>query len=112
MYTAFLQVKHKQVAGDSVFDVLYGRTFAPEDYTRSMKYIILELMAYDNERQRDHEVESKGGEQNIKGTPLSQAMFFVQYPELLTATVSLLTKKENDKLCQILASQSKPILPK
>lgn len=91
-------VKHGQVAGMGVFDILYGRKFEPHEYTASMKNIILELMAYDNQRERDHDRDQTQN-QNIKGTPMSIAMFYAQHPDMAWRRVTLLTKKEYEKLC-------------
>ena len=91
-------LKNGQVASRNVFEILYGREFPVGVLNKGMKSIIMELMAYDNQRQRDWETASRSDDPNMQGTPLSEAMFIAKFPELLSRKVTLLTTEEYEAI--------------
>jgi hypothetical protein len=64
-----------------------------------MKQIILECMVYDNMREQEHE-QSDGKNKTIQGTPISEALFLMEYPEVAARAVTLLTSKEFDQIAR------------
>ena len=105
MYNKFLLIKHGQVRGN-LFELLYGEPVPAHALTRNMQSMILALMEYDNQLERDHvkKAEQSGGGKAkdqkyiIQTTSLEEIKFRIENPELVNLPVTLLTTKEWEEL--------------
>ena len=98
-------IKHGQVDGN-VFELIYNEPFPSHTLTRSMQMVVLELMAYDNQReieaQKSADNKAKAGQKDaryeIKTTSYEEVKFRMEFPDLVYLPVTILTTKEWENL--------------
>lgn len=100
-------VKHGQVDGN-VFELVYNEPFPSNTLTRSMQMVLLELMAYDNQREIDAQRKAdnksqatrKDARYEINTMTYEEVKFRSKYPDLVFLPVTILTTKEWENLGQ------------
>ncbi len=89
----------------NLIELLYGEPVPAHALTRNMQTIILALMEYDNQLEKEHIEKAHSGGTKAKDqkyvintVSLEEIKFRVEYPELVDLPVTLLTTKEWEEL--------------
>jgi hypothetical protein len=98
-------IKHGQVDGN-IFELIYNEPFPAYTLSRSAQMILLEIMAYDNQReieaqkQAHEQAKSNQSDQRflIGTTSYEEIKFRMNYPDLVDLPVTILTTKEWEAL--------------
>jgi hypothetical protein len=98
---AFQLVKYEMAGGCHLFELIYGRKFTMEELAmQPIKEICMQSLILDNEIEqehiRQHEMkgkESKGG-MVIGSKDVHDLLFYMKYPDMKDAIVTLLTSQE------------------
>ena len=89
----------------NLFELIYGEPVPAHALTRNMQTIIIALMEYDNQLEREHMEKAQSGGKKasdqkyvIKTMSIDEIKFRMQNPELVDLPVTLLTTKEWEDL--------------